>query len=129
KIYGMGLPTGLDPGQNNEGFGYATVMTPASAAPATESPTSAVAPAPLHLYLGSEPLKVGGLSGIMAGDTGRLVEQVGAQVPMRVQVCGSQPSRDIAVVVVFDGAPQKGKVIARNGCPILDGIQCNYAWF
>ena len=128
KEYGPNLPKGLDPGQNDEGFGYATVMAPESASVTTQALASAATQAPEHLYLGSQALKVGGPSGFTA-DAGLLVEQVGAQVPMRVQVCASQPSRDIADVVVFDGAPANGNVVAWKRVPVADGKQCDYAWF
>jgi hypothetical protein len=128
-VYGPGLPKGLDPGQNDEGFGYATVMAPAAVASATtQALASPTARAPLHLYFGSQALKIGGPAGFTA-DAGLLVEPVGAQVPMRVQVCASQPTRDIADVVVFDGAPANGKVVAWKRVPVADGKQCDYAWF
>jgi hypothetical protein len=124
QIYGPGLPKGLDPGQNDEGFGYATVMAPAVGSLTASQTTKA----PLHLYLGSQALKVGGPQGYTA-DAGLLVEQAGAQVALRVQVCGSQPSRDIADVVVFDGPPAEGNVVAWKRVPVTDGEQCDYAWF
>lgn len=128
QTYGPGLPKGLNPGQNDEGFGYATVMAPASASPATQALTSSTMQAPVHLYLGSQAVMVGGPTGLTA-DAGLLAEQVGAQVPLRVQVCASQPTRDIADVVVFDGPPANGNVVAWKRVPVADGKQCDYAWF
>jgi hypothetical protein len=128
KVYGPGLPKGLDPAQNDEGFGYATVMQPAVAPPTTQALESPNTQAPAHLYLGSQPLKVGG-AGEFTADAGLLVEQVGAQVPLRVQVCASHPTRDMADVVVFDGAPANGNVLAWKRVPVADGKQCDYAWF
>lgn len=128
QTYGTGLPKGLNPGQNDEGFGYATVMAPVLAARTTQALAYLTTPAPVHLYLGSQPLMVGGLGGWTA-DTGLLVETVGARVPLRVQVCASQPTRDIADVLVFDGAPANGNVVAWKRVPVADGNQCDYAWF
>jgi hypothetical protein len=128
KEYGPGLPKGLNPGQNDEGFGLATVMAPAAASSTTQALASPATPAPLHLYLGSQALTVAGPSGLTA-DTSSLVEQVGAQVPLRVQVCASQPSPEIANAVVFDGAPADGKVVAWKRVPVADGPQCDEAWF
>jgi len=57
-----------------------------------------------------------------------LVEQVGAQVPLRAQVCASQPTREIADVVVFDGAPANGNVVAwkrRDDHPGRNTIGCS----
>ena len=127
KDYGAGR-IGLNPGQNDEGFGYATVMAPALASPTTEALASPTTQAPVHLYLGSQALKVGGPGGLTA-DAGLLIEQVGAQVPLRVQVCASQPTREIADVVVFDGAPANGNVLVWKQVPVADGKQCDYAWF
>jgi hypothetical protein len=90
---------------------------------------------PVHLYLGSEALKVGGPSGLSAdagltAGAGLLVEQVGAQVPMRAQVCASQPTREMADVMVFDGAPGNGNIVAWKRVPVADGKkQCDYTWF
>ena len=74
KEYGPGLPKGLNPGQNDEGFGYATVMAPAPASSTTQALASPATQAPVHLYLGSQALKVGGPGGLTA-DAGLLVEQ------------------------------------------------------
>jgi hypothetical protein len=128
KEYGPGLPKGLDPGQNDEGFGLATVMAPAIGTPTTQALATPSTQTAVHLYLGSQPLKAGGPTGFTA-DAGLLVEQVGARVPLRVQVCASRPTRDIADVLVFDGAPANGKVIAWKRVPVADGTQCDYAWF
>jgi len=64
---------------------------------------SCVTVQPVHLYLGSQALELGGPSGLSAdagltAGAGLLVEQVGAQVPLRAQVCASQPTREIADV-------------------------------
>ena len=47
---------------------------------------------------------------------------------MRAQVCASQPTREIADVVVFDGAPANGNVVAWKRVFVADGKQCDYTW-
>jgi len=41
----------------------------------------------------------------------------------------SQPTREIADVVVFDGAPANGNVVAWKRGPVANGKQCDYTWF
>ena len=65
----------------------------------------------------------------LTADAGLLVEQVGAQVPLRAQVCASQPTREIADVLVFAGAPANGNVVAWKRVPVADGKHCDYTWF
>jgi hypothetical protein len=120
--YGPGLPKGLYPGQNDEGFGLATVAARSLASLSTTQAQQA----PVHLYLGSRPLMVAGPIGLTA-EPALLVEQVGAQVQMRAQVCTSHPTRDMADVVIFDGPAADGKVIAWKCVPLTDA--CNAMWF
>ncbi len=89
---------------------------------------------PVHLYLGSQALEVGGPSGLSAdagltAGAGLLVEQVGAQVPLRAQVCASQSTRETADVLVFAGAPANGNVVDWKRVPVADAKHCDYTWF
>jgi hypothetical protein len=52
-----------------------------------------------------------------------------AQVPLRAQVCASQPTREIADVVVFDGPTANGNVVAWKRVPVANAKQCDYTWF
>jgi hypothetical protein len=84
----------------------------------------------VHLYLGSQALEVGGPSGLSAdagltAGAGLWVEQVGAQIPLRAQVCASQSTRETA----YAGAPANGNVVAWKRVPVADGKHCDYTWF
>jgi hypothetical protein len=116
RTYAPGLPQGLDPGQNDEGFGYATVVAKSVAS----------GQAPVHLYLGPQPLMVQGPSGLTATP---IIEQVGAQLRLRAQVCASRSSSDLTDLLVFDGPPANGQVLAWKRLFVPDARRCDATWF
>jgi len=116
-FYGAGLPRGLDPGQNNEGFGYATVVS------AGGFSTSA---APVHLYIGDDHrLQVNRAAGGKL--KGMAVE--GQRLRIDAQVCADAPTRDPIDLVVFDGPPSQGKVIAWRHTYVASATNCTPVWF
>jgi hypothetical protein len=116
---------GVDPGQNDEGFGSATVMAK-SAAPQAD-----------NFYVSPEPLVVEEPGGLPTGN-GAIVESsvpsrvvVASGVPMRVRarVCDRGHSRDPVDVVLFDGDPAKGKLIGWKRTFVPDAAKCDGVWF
>ena len=123
KTYSPGLPEGVDPGQNNEGFGSVTIMTSARAA----SGNSFGAPA---VTFGSVPLAAatGTDSANSPVSTNPMVGE-GMPVRLRAQICSAANSRDPVDLVVFDGEPSAGKVIAWKKVFAPGKGQCKGAWF
>ena len=116
---------GVDPGQNDEGFGSETVMAK-SAAPQANA-----------FYVSPEPLAVEEPGGLFTGKSA-IVESgvpsrmiVASGIPMRVRarVCDRAHSRDPVDVVLFDGDPAKGKLIGWKRTFVPDAAKCDSVWF
>jgi hypothetical protein len=153
KVYAPGLAKGVDPGQNDEGFGLATVMKSApslgkpkpSFALATDLASAAAAssnnygsPAVTFSSTPLAALATGSLTPLAAPATGKLAGQLvtsdvtvsfGLPVQLRAQVCSTANSRDPIDVVVFDGEPSSGKVIAWKRIYVPGNGQCESTWF
>jgi hypothetical protein len=112
------LPMGLDPGQNDEGFGLATVMAPAPAG-AGKSPAVTFSSTPLALAMGS-PVNL---------LTSNLTLSAGVPVQLRAQVCSTANSGHPVDVVVFDGEPSGGRVVAWKRIYVPGRGQCKGTWF
>ena len=119
KTYLPGLP-GVDPGQNDEGFGLATVVAPAVAA-------SSSSPA---VTFSSTPLAAAAAINVANGPV-TTSPLVSTAVPLRLraQVCSTANTRDQVDVVVFDGDPSDGKVIAWKRIYAPGSGQCKGTWF
>ena len=123
KIYTPGLPKGVDPGQNDEGFGLASVMAAAPAAPSNYYGAPAVTFSSTPLAA----LVTGNLSSELV--TSNLTDSAGVPVRLRAQVCSTANSRDSVDVIVFDGDPSGGKVIAWKRIYAPGKGQCDGTWF
>jgi hypothetical protein len=118
KTYGPGLPVGLDPGQNDEGWGLVTVMAPASA-------KSAGNPQPADVYFGATPLVVEGPTG--PSDEG--IVMAGQPVELRAELCTHNSSPYPVDLAVFDGDPAAGSVIAWKRLYLANQSVCEGTWF
>jgi hypothetical protein len=118
KVYAPDLPKGLNPGQNNEGFGLATVMAPAL--------QSANHLQPAIVSFGSMPLAM-----VWSGNllTQNLAAPAGTPVQLTSQICASSDSRDPVNLMVFDGNPSKGHVIAWKRLYVPNHKRCERARF
>ncbi len=116
---------GVDPGQNDEGFGYETIMAK-SAATMAESAEPNANPLATEFYASPEPLAVEEPGGLLTTGT---VAASGVPLRLRALVCDSAHSRDPVDVVVFDGDPAKGKLIAWKRTFVPDAAKCDGVWF
>jgi hypothetical protein len=129
KTYAPMLPAGLDPGQNDEGFGLATVMTASKPSTVMASSTTSSS------YQGSRAVNFSSIPLALAiGSpvnllTSNLTVSAGVPVQLRAQVCSTANSRDPVDVVVFDGEPSKGTVIAWKRIYVPGTGQCKGTWF
>jgi len=123
KIYAPGMPAGIDPGQNNEGFGSITIMTSALAASSNSfsAPAVTFSPTPLAGVAATNSANVPVSSNPMVGE--------GMPVRLRAQICSAENSRDPVDLVVFDGEPSDGKVITWKKIYAPGKGQCKGAWF
>jgi hypothetical protein len=117
--YGPNLPLGLNPGQNDKGWGLATVMAPASA-------QASGIPQQDEFYFASAPLAVYRFGRLF---THNLAAQAGAPLELRANVCAHGYSRDRADVLVFDGPPANGNLIAWKQVYVTNPQSCEGTWF
>ena len=112
---------GIDPGQNNEGFGLATVMA------ATPSPNADTAP---DVFLAK-----GSLAALDSRDgalhTDLAHAALGQPTPLRVSVYADRSHREFSHLLVYGGDPRKGGLliadkIAHSGNP--QGTQVWIDW-
>jgi len=116
KVYAPDLPKGLDPGQNDEGFGEVTVMAPLAA---THSQ-------PATVSFGATPLAM-----VWSGHlfTQNLAAPAGVRVELTSQICTSSDSRDPVDLMVFDGNPSNGHVIAWKRIYVPNHNKCKRTRF
>ena len=114
------LSKGIDPGQNDEGFGLATIVGRALGAK-KNSPAATFSSTPLAW------LPTGRMAASLA--TNDLAIGAGTPVRLRAQVCATTDSRDPVDVVLFDGEPSGGKVISWKRIHVPGNGQCESAWF
>jgi hypothetical protein len=110
------MPGALDPGQNNEGFGEVTVM----------APPVATHPKPATVSFGATPLAM------VQSDhffTQNLTAPAGVRVNLSSQICTSSDSRNPVDLMVFDGNPSKGHVIAWKRIYVPNHNQCKRTRF
>jgi hypothetical protein len=120
KLYAPRLAKGVDPGQNDEGFGLAIVMASAPAA-SSNSPAVTFSSTPLA------GLPTGNLaSGLVSSN---LMVSAGVPLRLRAQECSRANWRDRVDVVVFDGEPSGGGVVAWKRIHVPDSGQCEGTWF
>jgi hypothetical protein len=117
KRYAPELPIGLDPGQNDEGFGEATVI-------AAPPPRAANPPHPATVSFGSTPLAM-----VWAGNL--LTQNVAAGTPVELtsQICTSSDSREPVNLIVFDGNPSQRHVIAWKRLYVPNHNKCRRTRF
>lgn len=121
KSYASGLPVGLDPGQNDEGWGLVTVMARSAAEQSSGSLQS------VRYSFGATPLAI-----VSSGrlSTENLEALPGRPVLLRSQVCASSNnSRDPVDLVVFDGPPANGNVISWKRIYVPNRNKCEGTWF
>jgi hypothetical protein len=119
KSYASDLPKGLDPGQNDEGFGEATVIAP-------PPPRSANHSQPATVSFGSTPLAM-----VWSGNllTQNVAAPAGIPVELTSQICASSDSREPVDLMVFDGNPSKGHVIAWKRIYVPNHNKCKRTRF
>jgi hypothetical protein len=121
KQYAPGLPKGLDPGQNDEGWGLATVVAKSDAGSGSSFPAPRVS-------FGATPLEISN-SFTNLFSTQNVAEAAGVPVELRAEVCTSGNSRDPVDVIVFDGDPAGGNVIAWKRIYVPSPASCEGTWF
>ncbi len=110
----------IDPGQNNEGYGYVTVAKTGFAAGMDR---------PAHVGMAEDGIAAVDLQGQIA--TGRVVAYLNRPLQVRVTVTTDTPSLDIGQVLVYDGDPdQGGELIAGKAVNLINsGPEGNSVWF
>ena len=110
------MPGTLDPGQNNEGFGEVTVMAPLTA---TRSQ-------PATVSFGATPLAI-----VWSGKsfTQNLAAPAKIRVKLTSQICTSSDSRKPVDLMVFDGNPSQGHVIAWKRIYVPNHSKCKRTRF
>ena len=121
------LPPGLDPGQNNEGFGLATVMAPAPSPGlvAGASSCGTGAGADVSLPKGSVAacdVRDGTLQSNVA------FAALGQPPQLRVTVYSDQPHRKCSHLLVYDGEPCKGGTLIAHKRVHSGNPQGTHAW-
>jgi hypothetical protein len=128
KTYAPMLPVGLDPGQNDEGFGLATVMASFATKVMASSTTSTSNHGSRAVTFSSIPLALG-IGRPVNLLTNNLTVSAGVPVQLRAQVCSTAYARDPVEVVVFDGEPSKGAVVAWKRIYVSSNGRCESTWF
>jgi hypothetical protein len=128
KTYAPMLPVGLDPGQNDEGYGLATVMASSTTSTVTASSTTSSYHKSNAVTFSSIPLALAMKSPVNLLNSNVTVS-AGVPVQLRAQVCSTANSRDPVDVVVFDGEPSKGTVIAWKRIYVSSNGRCESTWF
>ncbi len=106
-----GLATILDPGQNNEGFGYISV-----------GPKSIIAASgePLNYYFNANSMAAVSYRGEVGVAEQSIIAYQGRPLPIRVMAFSSTVNLEGARVLLFDGDPAAGGVVVADQ-PIYPG--------
>ena len=110
-----GVAQGLDPGQNDEGFGEVTVMAPALLSANSQLATVSFGATPLAMVWSGNLL------------TQNVAAPAGVPVELASQICASSESREPVDLMVFDGNPSKGHVIAWKRIYVPNHNKCKRA--
>ncbi len=112
----------IDPGQNNEGFGFVTVAKPVVQAGPADGPGADIS---------MEPDGISALDDDATLTSGSLRTPIGRPVEIRVTVHTDKPNAEYRQVIIFDGDPNAGGVAIAGKRVTLGSIaeEGNSAWF
>jgi hypothetical protein len=109
----------VDPGQNNEGYGYATVTPTRRTAPRWGTP-------PGHVGMPRDAIAAINPRGVLV--SGNVQAYIGKPLEIRITITSDTPGTDFSRVLVYDGHPDKGGQLIA-GKEIFSGAERSSAWF
>jgi hypothetical protein len=109
----------VDPGQNNEGFSYATVVAAVATNPGGLKPQA-------HVGMAKDAIVAVNLRGKLVD--GNVRAYLGRPLQLRITINSDKPSNEYSTLLLYDGDPDKGGVLI-GGKQIFSGQVSNSAWF
>jgi len=115
---------GLDPGQNNEGFGYVTVNAASQSASQSATPDAAL---DADVSLRTDALAASNRRGSVRTDN--IPAEINRPLPLRVRVHSDRAHRELSHLLVYDGNPEKGGRLIAAKLIHSGNVKGSSVWF